>query len=108
MNGACKLNNKSMRGIRRDASYQCMVIDLAMLGVISKEECEMLIGAGIPKGLILPNGKNDLTPETPVEPGNEPDGQEPDNQETDNEPGNEPDNQEIDNQDTGNEPETQE
>ena len=95
MNGACKLNNKSMRGIRRDASYQCMVIDLAMLGVINKEECEMLIGAGIPKGLILPNGKNDLTPETPVEPGNEPDGQEPDNQE-------------IDNQDTGNEPETQE
>lgn len=104
MNGACKLNNKSMRGIRRDASYQCMVIDLAMLGVISKEECEMLIGAGIPKGLILPNGKNDLTPETPVEPGNEPDGQEPDNEPD----GQEIDNQEIDNQDTGNEPETQE
>jgi len=50
-----------------------MAIDLAMLGVISKEECEMLIGSGIPKGLVLPNGKagnlvseKDL-PEQPVE-----------------------------------------
>ena len=57
MIGACRLNNKSMRNIRRNEVYQCLAIDLAMLGVISKEECEMLIGSGIPKGLILPNGK---------------------------------------------------
>lgn len=57
MIGACRLNNKSMRNIRRNEIYQCLAIDLAMLGVISKEECEMLIGSGIPKGLILPNGK---------------------------------------------------
>lgn len=57
MLGACRLNNKSMRGLRHESVYQCMAIDLAMLGVISKEECEMLIGSGIPKGLILPNGK---------------------------------------------------
>ena len=57
MIGTCRLNNKSMRAIRREAAYQCMAIDLTMLGVISKEECEMLIGSGIPKGLILPNGK---------------------------------------------------
>ena len=57
MLGACRLNNKSMRGLRHEPVYQCMAIDLAMLGVISKEECEMLIGSGIPKGLILPNGK---------------------------------------------------
>lgn len=57
MLGACRLNNKSMRAIRREATYQTLAIDLAMLGVISKEECEMLIGSGIPKGLILPNGK---------------------------------------------------
>ena len=57
MLGACRLNNKSMRAIRREAAYQTMAIDLAMLGVISKEECEMLIGSGIPKGLLLPNGK---------------------------------------------------
>ena len=73
MLGACRLNNKSMRGLRHEPAYQCMAIDLAMLGVISKEECEMLIGSGIPKGLILPNGKagnlvseKDL-PEQPVE-----------------------------------------
>lgn len=57
MTGTCRLNNKSMRNVRREAAYQCLAIDLAMLGVISKEECEMLIGAGIPKGLTLPNGK---------------------------------------------------
>lgn len=57
MLGGCKLNNKSMRALRRDMTYQCLVIDLAMLGVISKEECEMLIGSGIPEGLILPNGQ---------------------------------------------------
>lgn len=73
MLGACRLNNKSMRGLRHESVYQCMAIDLAMLGVISKEECEMLIGSGIPKGLVLPNGKagnlvseEDL-PEQPVE-----------------------------------------
>ena len=57
MIGACRLNNKSMRNIRRNEIYQCLAIDLAMLGVISKEECEMLIGSGIPKNLLLPNGK---------------------------------------------------
>ena len=57
MNGACKLNNKNMRNIRKNEAYQCLAIDFAMLGVISKEECEMLIGSGIPRGLVLPNGK---------------------------------------------------
>ena len=72
MTGACKLNNKTMRNIRRDQSYQCMAIDLAMLGVISKEECEMLIGSGIPKNLMLPNGEQgnlvseEKLPEQPV------------------------------------------
>jgi hypothetical protein len=58
MIGACRLNNKSMRNIRRNEIYQCLAIDLAMLGVISKEECEMLIGSGIPNNLLLPNGKS--------------------------------------------------
>ena len=56
MIGACRLNNKSMRNIRRNEVYQCLAIDLAMLGVISKEECEMLIGGGIPSNLQLPDG----------------------------------------------------
>lgn len=54
---ACRLNNKNMRGIRRSEEYQCVMVDLAMLGVISKEECEMLIGGSIPKNLTLPDGK---------------------------------------------------
>ena len=57
MIGTCRLNNKSMRNKRRDEVYQTVVLDLAMLGIISKEECEMLIGSGIPKGLVLPNGE---------------------------------------------------
>lgn len=57
MTGTCRLNNKSMRNIRRNEVYQCIAIDLAMLGVISKEECEMLIGGGIPGNLVLPSGK---------------------------------------------------
>lgn len=73
MTGSCKLNNKIMRGYRRDPVYQAMAIDLAMLGVISKEECEMLIGSGIPSNIRLPDGRagnlvseKDL-PEQPVE-----------------------------------------
>ena len=57
MLGSCRLNNKSMRNVRRNEVYQAIAIDLAMLGVISKEECEMLLGSGIPSGIVLPNGK---------------------------------------------------
>jgi len=57
MTGTCRLNNKVMRNIRKEQIYQALAIDLAMLGVISKEECEMLIGSGIPNGLVLPNGE---------------------------------------------------
>lgn len=60
MTGACKLNNKMMRNLRRSPEYQCLTVDLAMLGVLSREECEMLIGSGIPKGLFLPNGTSAL------------------------------------------------
>ena len=34
-----------MRNIRKDTTYQAMAVDLAMLGVISKEECETLLKA---------------------------------------------------------------
>ena len=65
MLGACKLNNKSMRALRRDPVYQCVVLDLTMLGAMSKEECEMLLGSGVPAGLVLPDGSNALN--TPAE-----------------------------------------
>jgi len=63
MTGRCTLNNMNMRNIRRSQDYQCVIIDLAMLGIVSKEEVEMLIGSGIPMNLRLPNGKNDMVSE---------------------------------------------
>ena len=73
MLGSCRLNNKSMRNIRRTDAYQAIAIDLALLGVITKEECEMLLDGGIPSGITLPNGSSKLTSEKalPPKPGNE-------------------------------------
>lgn len=69
MNGVCRLNNKSMRNTRRSEVYQTVIIDLMMLGVISKEKAEMLIGGGIPANLCLPDGTNKaVTEEEPEEP----------------------------------------
>ena len=88
MTGVCRLNKKNMRNLRRDQVYQCLLVDLAMLGIVSKEECEMLLGSGIPKGLILPNGsQGSLISETnPPEQGpvvTEPETTEPDPEVTD-------------------------
>ena len=46
-----------MRNVRRTETYQAIAIDLALLGVITKEECEMLLDGGIPSGITLPDGK---------------------------------------------------
>lgn len=67
MLGACRLNNKVMRNIRRTDAYQCLVLDLGMLGILSKEECELLIGSGVPKNLFLPDGKNNMISDADVE-----------------------------------------
>ena len=67
-----------MRNIRKDQVYQCLAVDLTMLGVISKEECEMLIGCGIPNYLVLPNNsKGNIISESdlPEQPVNTDDGQ---------------------------------
>ena len=63
MIGSCRLNNKSMRNVRRTDVYQAIVIDLALLGVITKEECEMLLDGGIPSGIVLPDGSSKLASE---------------------------------------------
>lgn len=68
MLGACRLNNKSMRNIRRTDAYQAIAIDLALLGVITKEECEMLLDGGIPSGIVLPDGSSKLTSEKALPP----------------------------------------
>lgn len=106
MLGSCRLNNKSMRNVRRTDTYQAIAIDLALLGVITKEECEMLLDGGIPSGITLPDGSSKLTSEKALPPkpdfiqteaGNEPDETETGDTETgdtesgDTEAGNEPD-----------------
>jgi len=63
MNGRCALNNMNMRNLRRSQEYQCVIVDLAMLGIVSKEEAEMLLGSGVPMNLRLPNGKNNMVSE---------------------------------------------
>ena len=68
MLGTCRLNNKSMRNVRRTDAYQAIAIDLALLGVITKEECEMLLDGGIPSGITLPDGSSKLTSEKTLPP----------------------------------------
>lgn len=68
MLGSCRLNNKSMRNVRRTDAYQAIAIDLALLGIISKEECEMLLDGGIPSGIVLPDGSSKLTSENNLPP----------------------------------------
>lgn len=96
MLGSCRLNNKSMRNVRRTDAYQAVAIDLALLGVITKEECEMLLDGGIPSGITLPDGSSKLTSEKALPPKpdfiqTEPDETEPGNEPDEPEPGNEPD-----------------
>ena len=83
MLGSCRLNNKSMRNVRRTEAYQAIAIDLALLGVITKEECEMLLDGGIPSGITLPDGSSRLESEKALPPKpdfiqTEPDNIEPD------------------------------
>ena len=68
MLGSCRLNNKSMRNVRRTDAYQAIAIDLALLGVITKEECEMLLDGGIPSGITLPDGSSKLASEKALPP----------------------------------------
>ena len=94
MLGSCRLNNKSMRNVRRTDTYQAIAIDLALLGVITKEECEMLLDGGIPSGITLPDGSSKLTSEKTLPP--KPDfiqteTSEPVDETSDIEAGNEPD-----------------
>ena len=57
-----------MRNVRRTDTYQAIAIDLALLGVITKEECEMLLDGGIPSGITLPDGSSKLASEKALPP----------------------------------------
>lgn len=48
----CKLTRMSLRNIRKDKQYQCIVIDFVRTGVISKSKAEELLGYTIPAGLL--------------------------------------------------------
>ena len=105
MLGSCRLNNRSMRNVRRTDAYQAIAIDLALLGVITKEECEMLLDGGIPSGITLPDGSSKLTSEKALPPKPDFIQTEPvDTEPVDTEPGNEPDDTEPDDTEPGNEP----
>lgn len=48
----CKLTRMSLRNIRKDKQYQCIVIDFVRTGVISKSKAEELLNYTIPAGLL--------------------------------------------------------
>lgn len=48
----CKLTRMSLRNIRKDKQYQCIVIDFVRTRVISKSKAEELLGYTIPAGLL--------------------------------------------------------
>ena len=48
----CKLTRMSLRNIRKDKQYQCIIIDLVRTGVISKSTAEGLLNYTIPAGLL--------------------------------------------------------
>ena len=48
----CKLTRMSLRNIRKNNQYQCIIIDLVRAGVISKSTAEGLLSYTIPAGLL--------------------------------------------------------
>lgn len=48
----CKLTRMSLRNIRKDKQYQCIVIDFVRTGVINKSKAEELLNYTIPAGLL--------------------------------------------------------
>lgn len=48
----CKLTRMSLRNIRKDKQYQCIIIDLVRTGVVSKSTAEGLLNYTIPAGLL--------------------------------------------------------
>lgn len=57
----CRINNLTARNVRRDASYQMVLIDLALIGAIKKEDAECLLGYEIPSYIQLPNKAKSAT-----------------------------------------------
>lgn len=52
----CFMNNMTMHNERRNPTYQAIMIDLALIGVLPKKTVEVLIDAKIPEYITLPEG----------------------------------------------------
>lgn len=50
----CTLNNRLLENKRKDQLYQTVIIDLCLLGVLEKEQAELILGYAIPDYLELP------------------------------------------------------
>ena len=70
----CKLTRMSLRNIRKDKQYQCIIIDLVRTGVISKSTAEGLLSYTIPAGLLENSA---YVPDADDEPGTGSGGDEP-------------------------------
>ena len=70
----CKLTRMSLRNIRKNNQYQCIIIDLVRAGVISKSTAEGLLSYTIPAGLLENSA---YVPDADDEPGTDSDGDEP-------------------------------
>ena len=70
----CKLTRMSLRNIRKDKQYQCIIIDLVRTGVISKSTAEGLLSYTIPAGLLENSA---YVPDAGDEPGTDSGGDEP-------------------------------
>ena len=56
--GKCTINNMTLKNIRKDKTYQAVIIDLAIVGAMYKEDAECLLGYKIPDYLQAPDGRN--------------------------------------------------
>lgn len=63
MRRKCVLNNMIMANQRKSIVYQTTIVDLYLVGKLSKEEAERLIGCDIPDYLKLPDVKEEVKKE---------------------------------------------
>jgi len=61
MSYKCRLNNLSMRNLRKEHVYQALMIDLYLAKVISKDTCEKFLDGNIPENIQLPDSFNETT-----------------------------------------------
>lgn len=61
-----RVTQMNMRFLRQSDVYEAVMVDLALLGGIPKETCEILTGRKFPEYITLPEGALPEAPETPA------------------------------------------